>query len=61
MPIQVAICGGGNTAHFAASVISSNPEYIVNVFTRRPQLWNKNLVAVTKGSSWEKRGDIRGN
>lgn len=60
MPIQVTICGGGNTSHFSAAVISANPNYIVNVFTRRPELWSKQLVAVTKGSSWEGKGEIKG-
>ena len=60
LSLKITICGGGNTAHFSSAVISSNSNYKVNVFTRRPHLWNKAIVAHTKGSMWENKGDIIG-
>ncbi|KAL4510772.1 hypothetical protein ABPG72_004926 [Tetrahymena utriculariae] len=59
--IEVTICGGGNGTHASAAVISRTNEFKVNVFTRRPKEWSKNLVGITKGSSWESRGNYVAN
>eukprot|EP01017_Pseudomicrothorax_dubius_P027425 TRINITY_DN315_c0_g1_i4.p1 TRINITY_DN315_c0_g1~~TRINITY_DN315_c0_g1_i4.p1 ORF type:complete len:415 (+),score=83.93 TRINITY_DN315_c0_g1_i4:39-1283(+) len=58
--LQVAICGGGNGAHFSAAVIGSRADITVNVLTRRPEAWKREIVAHTAGSAWENRGNIRG-
>lgn len=42
----VCICGGGSQGHISAGVIGSNPNYIVNVMTRRPLLWSNNFVTI---------------
>jgi hypothetical protein len=59
-PIQVTICGGGNGAHFSACLIGANPNYKVNVFTRRPKDWKSTITGNTKNSIWEHKGDIVG-
>ena len=48
--IKVAILGGGNGAHFSACVIGSNPNFVVNVMTRRPKEWSHTITGTTKGS-----------
>ena len=59
--VEVTICGGGNGTHASAAVISRLKDFKVNVLTRRPAEWNKNLVGITKGSSWEGRGNYIAN
>ena len=58
----VAICGGGNLAHGCIAAIGQfNPTWKINLFTRRPHIWNKTITGYTKGSAWESRGDLTGN
>lgn len=40
---KICICGGGSLAHVCAGVLSSQPEVVVNVFTRKPDLWSHRL------------------
>lgn len=40
---KICICGGGSLAHICAGVLSSQPEVVVNVFTRKPDLWSHRL------------------
>lgn len=40
---RICICGGGSLAHVCAGVLSSQPEVVVNVFTRKPDLWSHRL------------------
>jgi opine dehydrogenase len=60
MATQVTICGGGNGAHAAVAWIGSKSEYKVNLLTRRPQDWKKQVVVHCAGSSWESKGSITG-
>ena len=58
---NIAICGGGNLAHGCSAAIGHfNPQFKINVLSRRPQLWKKEIIAYTKGSSWERMGDLKG-
>ncbi|CAM9483320.1 unnamed protein product [Choristocarpus tenellus] len=59
-PTQVTICGGGNGAHVASGFMASLG-IRVKVFTRQPQRWGETITLSTKGSSWEKKGTIRGH
>ena len=59
--IEITICGGGNGSHASAAVISRVKDFKVNVLTRRPADWSKNLIGLTKGSSWEGRGNYVAN
>ena len=57
----VAICGGGNLAHGCVAAIGHhNPKFTINVLTRRPEVWSREIVGFTKGSSWESKGEIKG-
>lgn len=38
-----------------------NPNYTINVLSRRPELWNKSIVAYTAKSAWEHKGVMKGN
>lgn len=40
---KICICGGGSLAHVCASVLSSRPKVVVNLFTRKPKLWAHQL------------------
>lgn len=44
--INVCICGGGSQGHISAGVIGSNPNYEVNILTRKPNLWSHNFKTV---------------
>jgi hypothetical protein len=38
----IAICGGGNLAHASIATIGHhNPDYKINLLTRRPEVWSK--------------------
>ncbi|CAM9481053.1 unnamed protein product [Heterosigma akashiwo] len=58
-PKQITVCGGGNSATVAAGYFAAKG-YRVNVFTRRPQQWQRRLRITTAGSSWEGRGTFEG-
>ena len=44
--INVCIYGGGSQGHISAGVIGSNPNYEVNILTRKPNLWSHNFKTV---------------
>jgi hypothetical protein len=45
---QIAICGGGNLAHGTVAVVGhNNPKYVLNVLSRRPEVWDSKIVAHT--------------
>jgi len=57
----IAICGGGNLAHGSIATIGhSNPDYKINLLTRRPQVWAKTISAFTEKSDWESKGTLKG-
>ena len=57
----IAICGGGNLAHGSIATIGHfNPQFNINLLTRRPKIWNKEISANTKGSNWESKGTLTG-
>ena len=59
--LNIAICGGGNLAHGSTAAISHfNPQFSVKLLSRRPEVWQKEITAITKGSSWENKGDLVG-
>lgn len=41
--MRICICGGGTLAHVCASVLSSQKDVDVNIFTRKPDLWSHQL------------------
>ena len=58
---KIAICGGGNLAHGSIATIGHhNKDFEINVLSRRPQLWQKEIRGVTKGSAWEYKGEMVG-
>jgi len=58
---NVAICGGGNLAHGSIATIGhQNPKYKISMYSRRPEVWSKEIVGYTKGSSWEYKGNLKG-
>ncbi len=40
----VCLCGGGSGTHILAGRLGSKGNFIVNVFTRKPQKWTKNIT-----------------
>jgi hypothetical protein len=59
---QIAVCGGGNLAHGTVAVVGhQNPKYKLNVLSRRPEVWDKKIVAHTQKSIWEHRGEMTGS
>lgn len=58
---QVTFAGGGNLACSSIAVIGHlNPNWKINVLTRRPEVFNSEIVAHTAKSSWEHRGLMTG-
>lgn len=58
---NIAICGGGNLAHGSIAAIGHhNPNFKINLLSRRPQVWNDEIIGQTKGSSWEYKGVMSG-
>ena len=58
---RIAICGGGNLAHGTiAAVGHQNPNYTINVLSRRPEVWGQEITGYTAKSAWEYKGDIKG-
>jgi glycerol-3-phosphate dehydrogenase len=59
---NVTICGGGNLAHASIATIGhNNPKYRINLLSRRPEVWNPEIKAITEGSNWEHRGEMKGS
>lgn len=52
--------GGGNGSHASVACAGRVDSLSVNVFTRRPQDWKKEIIGLTKGSPWESKGDLVG-
>ena len=42
--LSICICGGGGLGHTCAGVLSSHENVAVNMFTQRPEKWQKNFV-----------------
>ena len=58
---QLTFAGGGNLANASIAVIGHlNPKWTINILTRRPELFNQQIVANTAKSSWEHRGKMTG-
>ena len=58
---QIAVCGGGNLAHGTVAVVGhNNPKYTINVLSRRPEVWNEEIIAYTAKSAWENKGNMKG-
>jgi hypothetical protein len=57
----VTFAGGGNLACSSIAVIGHlNPTWKINILTRRPEIFAKQIVAHTEKSSWEYRGKMTG-
>lgn len=37
-----------------------HPNYTINVLSRRPEIWNQEILGKTEGSCWEHMGEIKG-
>ena len=58
---QVTFAGGGNLACASIAVIGHlNPRWKINILTRRPEIFNEQIVAHTAKSNWEHRGKMTG-
>ena len=58
---QVCFAGGGNLANASIAVIGHlNPNWKINILTRRPEVFNDKIVAYTKKSNWEHKGEMTG-
>lgn len=44
MSKKICICGGGNLGQVIAGYIAAKKGYIVNVLTRKPYLWNQEII-----------------
>ncbi|MDE7418993.1 MAG: NAD/NADP octopine/nopaline dehydrogenase family protein [Muribaculaceae bacterium] len=59
MKTSVCICGGGSQGHISAGVIGSNPNYEVNVLTRRPSMWSHDFKTIDlKGKEFNAKLNI---
>jgi hypothetical protein len=59
--LNVTFAGGGNLACASIAVIGHlNPKWRINILTRRPEEFNKEIKAYTAKSAWEGRGDFVG-
>lgn len=57
--VNVCICGGGSQGHISAGVIGSNPNYNVNVLTRRPEQWAHDFKSIDlEGKEYRAHIDI---
>jgi hypothetical protein len=57
----VCLAGGGNLCHASAAVIGAfNPNWKINILTRKPEVYAKQIVANTAKSSWENKGNLTG-
>jgi hypothetical protein len=37
-----------------------NPRFRINILSRRPEVWGKEITAFTAKSHWESKGDLKG-
>jgi glycerol-3-phosphate dehydrogenase len=58
-PTQITVCGGGNGAHICAGYFGWKG-FKVNVLTRKPEKWSKNITITTATSAWNNRGTFEG-
>lgn len=42
--MKICICGGGSLGHVCAGMLASDPENTVNIYTRRPDQWGKEII-----------------
>ena len=57
----MTLAGGGNLCHASIATIGHlNPNFKINVLSRRPEVWQNEITAYTKGCAWESRGDLKG-
>ena len=58
---QVTFAGGGNLAVSSIAVIGhNNPNWKINILTRRPELFGESITAHTEKSNWEHKGKMVG-
>ena len=58
---NIAICGGGNLAHGSIACIGhNNPDYTINLLSRRPEVWSNTITGYTAKSAWENKGNLVG-
>ena len=58
---QVTFAGGGNLACASIATIGhNNPNWKINIMTRRPEAFNHEIVAYTAKSAWESKGNLVG-
>ncbi len=55
--LQVCICGGGSLGHVCAGVLSSQNEVAVNIYTKQPSRWSRELT-VTDNNGKEYKGKL---
>lgn len=54
--------GGGNLVHTSIGQVGHfNPGLKMNLLTRRPAEWSKEIVTHTDKSSWKEKGDLIGS
>lgn len=59
---RICICGGGSLAHVCAGVLSSRPDTVVNILTRKPECWSHQVkVTDVKGKVYTSHLDIISN
>ena len=57
---NIAICGGGNLAHGCIATIGHfNSNFKISLLSTRPEIWQKEIIAKTSGSSCEHKGDLK--
>ncbi|ESS33856.1 NAD/NADP octopine/nopaline dehydrogenase, alpha-helical domain-containing protein [Toxoplasma gondii VEG] len=59
--LTVCVCGGGNSAHAVAAWLGQAHKNVrVNVLTRQPEKWQKEIRLETKICRWDHLGSITG-
>ena len=56
---NVCLVSGSNGSHMNAAVIGSNPKFTVNLFTRRPEIFGSEVVAVSREGEEVWKGQIK--
>lgn len=57
----MTVAGGGNLCHGTIAVVGhNNPKYKINVLSRRPEVFDSQIVAHTEKSAWEHKGKMVG-
>lgn len=55
--LQICICGGGSLGHVCAGVLSSQEDVAVNIYTKQPLRWSRELT-VTDNKGKEYKGKL---